>query len=205
MAKRRLIGLGAGDELLLKAPGGVEVPLATQRTQGTVYLLVDCSSSMGGPKLEEAQGGAKDFARQSVSKGYNVGLVSFHDHAQLVLHPTRDLHAIDRSVSSLEARGSTNMTGALELALDALLKLPGNRAAVLVSDGAPNDPASTKDAARRLAGAGVQIITVATTEADVAFLSSLATASDLALVVGPSQLRAGIAKTATALPPLRPS
>ena len=53
---------------------------------GTVYLLLDCSGSMGyDSKLEQAKSGAIGYAKDAQDKGFSVGIIQFPTQAELVL------------------------------------------------------------------------------------------------------------------------
>jgi len=205
MTKKKIIGLGGDGTLLLKGPDGREervLPLCAQPL-GTVYLLIDCSESMAGEKLNQARSGAGDFILRALAKGYGAGLISFDDHALVLVPRSLNYHDFEGPLASLDAGGTTNLTQALSLALLALLNIEGPRFVVVVSDGTPDVPDSALAAAQKLAAAGVQLITIATQDADTTFLAGIATARDLAVIVRPDQLKLGIANTVLALPLIR--
>jgi Mg-chelatase subunit ChlD len=202
MFRKEIITLGNDDSLVIKGPDGQEEPacvLGTQK-QGTAYLLIDCSGSMAGEKMEQARSGADDFINQSIIKGYGVGLISFNSKASILVSRTCNYADFKCPLSCINANGTTDMTGALNLAFSVLADTTGTRSVVLVSDGSPDDPVSALSAARKLASIGVQLITIATQDADIAFLASIATARDLAVVVPQNQLQDGISSTVLALP-----
>lgn len=203
MTDKPLLTLGQdGQAMLLGSDGSEKAMPAPYRHsgQGTVYLLVDCSISMSGENIRQARRGASDFIYESVAKGYSVGLISFASEASMLVAGSRCSADFRGPIDALTANGSTNMTDALRMAFTALAGIEGARCVVVVSDGSPNDPVSAREAARQLAEAGVEIMTIATEDADTAFLASIATAGDLASVVSPEHLNDGIADAALQLP-----
>lgn len=202
MMIRKLIGLGDDGRLLLKGPDGREEPVRDQTPQalGTAFLLLDCSESMEGEKLEQARRGAGEFILKSLVKGYGVGLITFDDRATVLVPRSRDSRDFEKPLAGLTAGGTTNMTQAFNLATLALMNLEGPRFVVVVTDGTPDTPATALAAAQKLTLSGVQIITIGTKDADIDFLSGIATARDLAVVVRQNNLQLGIAGTAKSLP-----
>ena len=200
MAQRRMITLSSDGRLALRAPDGREEQLPPRR-DGWVCLLVDSSGSMAGPGIGEARAGARDFVTRALNRNYYVSLIGFSDGARFLVSSSRDNGLLMEAVDGLHAGGGTNMTAALQLARRELAERSGNRYVVLASDGAPNDRDTARVAARELAQMGVRIITVATSDADLAFLASIATDNDLAIVVPEGQIGSGMARAALSLPP----
>jgi molecular chaperone DnaK len=164
-----------------------------------VYLVVDCSSSMGGSNIIQAKTGAMEFAKEAVKKGYSIGLISFDSEAQLLSAPRRQLSEIQEHVNALRAEGSTNMSDAIDLAATRL-GTTGVRVMVLVTDGEPDSVSAAEKAASRAKAKGIDIIAVGTDEADYDFLKRIASRKNLATMVGHEQLKKGIADTAGMLP-----
>jgi Mg-chelatase subunit ChlD len=179
---------------------GRELPIEVQPGGRTVFLLLDCSESMAGSKMLQAQEGAADFAKGAIAQNYAVGIIRFSGEATLATRPTKFLQPTVEVLQTLTSSGSTNMTEALDLALSHLEKIPGCRVVVLVTDGQPDDPTTALAAAQRVAAAGIQIMTIGTDDADLAFLARLATAHELAVKVDQRQLREGIASAIRMLP-----
>lgn len=206
MIIRKILGLGKDGTLLLKGPHGQEEPVRDQPPPaiGTAFLLLDCSESMEGEKMEQARRGAGEFILKSLVKGYGVGLIAFDDRATVLVPRSRDYRDFEKPLAGLTPGGTTNMTQAFNLALLALMNIEGPRFVVVVTDGTPDTPGTALAAAQKLSLSGVQIITIGTKDADIDFLSGIATARDLAVVVRQSNLQIGIAGTAKSLPLLLP-
>jgi len=162
-------------------------------------MLLDGSSSMAGEdKLQHAKSGVVEFANKANALGYEVGLVVFNCTAELLLPPCRDTAQLRAVLRPVTATGGTNLTAALSLSLENLTA-NGLRAAVVATDGYPNDRPSALAVALEMKNAGIRIITIGTPDADQAFLRELASASDLASVVTNAELQRAIAASATRL------
>lgn len=163
--------------VLVLAVARPERTVAQPKRQATVMLVTDVSGSMNADDVEPsrltaAQRAAETFV-DKVPKATRVGLVSFNDHAALLLPPTTDREGVGPVVSSLQADGGTAMGDGLAQALASIQaesqrQQPSARggrppaAIVLLSDGANSagstDPIAAAQAARKL---GVPIYAVA--------------------------------------------
>lgn len=198
MAKK-LLGLGDDGKLVLRLPGGKTERLP-ESERARAFLLIDCSSSMSGSKLTQAISGALGFASDALRKNYAVGLVSFASDAAILCSPQASLADLAARAERLSADGSTNMSEGIEKAAEDLIKQPGVKAMVVVTDGVPDSPEAALAAARRAKDAGIDIIAIGTDDADRAFLEKIASRSDLAVKVANAQLESGIAGAARMLP-----
>ena len=172
-------------------------------TDGSIaYLLIDISGSMEGSKLSQAKSGSVGFAENAFVKGYSVGVISFSSDANLVTEPLTDIIKLRGQVDQLRVRGTTNMSGALDLAVE---KFPPygrqgqGRAIVVVTDGMPDDEDSALRAAKRIKSLGIDIIAIGTDDADQGFLEQIASRKDLAVPVPKNQLASGITTAAKLL------
>lgn len=186
--------------------GGIEIrregkPVESKGLRGgSVYLVIDCSSSMAGGKTAQARKGAIDFAEEALAKRYAVGLISFAFKAAHICEPRQDLSHVRRNVPRLEPNGSTNMAGGIELAAVKLRGKPGPLAMVVITDGVPDDQNAALAAAENAKKSGIDVITVGTDDADRSFLQKLASRNDLVVVVKSEQLGKGITSAAGMLP-----
>jgi Ca-activated chloride channel family protein len=166
-----------------------------------VILLVDCSGSMEGDKLAQAQRGGQDFARDALQRGHNVGLVRFACDASPVLDIGASLAPIARALASLSADGGTNMAAGIRLAHAALLAAKRGRNTIcLVTDGAPNDPDATLRVAEAAKADRIRIVAVGTDDADKAFLDLLVSRAEFARKIEASSLMLGVREMALLLP-----
>lgn len=195
MAKK-VLALGKNGQLVLRSADGSTQPIP-KALGGCALLLIDCSSSMSGSKISEAKQGAVSFAEEAARKGYAVGLVSFASYARLISQPAS--HAgLAAAVAALHADGSTNMADAINLAIETVGDR-GSRAIVLVTDGKPDSPEATIEAATRAKRLGIDIITIGVGGGDAEFLRLLSTRPDLATYVSIKELRSGITDAARML------
>lgn len=174
--------------------------IASFEANGFVYLLLDCSGSMEGQKLKQAKSGALKFAGEAIAKGYRVGLIQFGSRAVLLCEPQRTLSILDSSLRDMGIIGSTNMTEAIQLSTQKLLDKGPFRSICIVTDGMPDDPQSTLNAAQRAKKNRIDIITVGTDDADQDFLKKIATQRELGIKVTQDQFENTIASTAKMLP-----
>ncbi len=166
----------------------------------SVYLVIDCSSSMAGEKIAQAKEGALSFAQEALTRRYAIGLISFSSVATHICEPRKEVSQVQRHLPGLEPGGSTNMARAIELATVKLKGRPGPIAMVLITDGMPDHEGAALGAARDAKKLGIDIITVGTDDADRSFLQKLASRDDLVVVVTPEALGKGITSTADMLP-----
>lgn len=195
---KKVLSLGDGGKLVLKSPDG-KVEDIIRRELGAVYLVIDCSSSMGGTKLVEAKKGAMEFAKDALTKGYTVGLIQFASVAEHICEPEAKIPALHPRIEKLTAGGSTNMTDGIQLAMNKLITRKGLKAMVVVTDGQPDDKNSALDVACQAKEKGIDIIAIGTDDADRDFLGKLASRIDLAVMVSRDQLGQGIASAAKML------
>jgi Mg-chelatase subunit ChlD len=166
---------------------------------GTVWALLDTSSSMGGAPINEAKRGLEQFCAEVASRGFQVGVIAFNSSASVVAPVTANPGQLAASIQELEAEGGTAMAEAISLATKQLANVSAERIIFLVTDGEPNDRKATLAAARWARAADIEILTLGTEGADFAFLQLLATRAGLARQVAQTNLRQGIEKTARLL------
>lgn len=165
-----------------------------------VYLLLDCSGSMKGDKLNQAKQGALNFAKEAKSKGYLTGLISFSSSAEHLCEPQPKAKELESYLEPMAAGGNTNMGSALSLAKRKFEERMGVRVVVIVTDGMPNSRQETSRAAKTLIKDGVDIITIGTDDADEGFLEKISSRKDLAKKVKRTQLEKGVQSVAGMLP-----
>lgn len=159
---------------------------------GKVYILLDCSGSMKGGKIEQAQSGVINFARDAFKKNYLVGLIKFSDSAEHLCEPTRDIELLQNSLKNIRANGSTNMTDAIKTAHLKLKDFAGTRAMVIATDGMPDSVSNTLLAADNAKNEGIEILTIGTDDAKTEFLKKLASRTELSAKVSSDQFAQAI-------------
>lgn len=172
-----------------------------ERVRGTVYLLLDTSYSMSSHgKLEQLKRGSLRFFSEAWRRDYEVGAIDFGSRAYCLLGATRNFYTFQKRIMYLGADGRTAMDSAIRLGTWRLRFKPGYRAMILITDGQPDYPEATLQAALVARRLGIDLIAVGTSGADETFLASLTPKPELANVVDVKELEAGIVNTVNALP-----
>ena len=151
----------------------VEVP----REEATVILAMDSSGSMTATDVEPTRMAAAREAASSfvdgLPDGFNVGVVSFSNEADVVVPPTADREEALAALESLEADNGTALGDAIARSVDLGLTTLGDEETQAADEETPlivlllSDGANTTgdyeplEAARQAADAGVPVYTVA--------------------------------------------
>lgn len=204
MASKQLITLGKDGGLSFRMPDGSLQTLAdwdAQHGEFYVYLVIDCSGSMSGNKIEKARRGGKDFAKSALADGYSVGVISFSDSTSHLLAPLASMTEIATGIDYLCIQGGTNMAPAIEEVMTRFKdKQKSTLAMVIVTDGLTINPELALQAAEKAKKMGISILTIGTDDADSTFLSRLASHSELSKHVSSGLLEEAISDTAKMLP-----
>lgn len=166
---------------------------------GYIYLVIDCSSSMDGKKLDDVKEGAKDFALSAKAKSYLVGLIKFDSGVTLLTEPQMDLMNIYHKIDRLGTNGTTNMADAIAMASEKLEEKNGTRIMIIATDGMPDNKEKTLEAAHQAKKNGIEIIALGTDDADEKFLKKIASSNSLGIKVSNNLLGKAIATTAKML------
>jgi Mg-chelatase subunit ChlD len=158
-----------------------------------IYMLIDCSGSMEGEKLQAAKHGAIRFAKEAQEHSHSIGLISFDSEASHRLEPVRTLERVEQQVNSLIATGSTNLAAAIEVAFGLLKVTRGERLMYVITDGMPDDVESALAAAERAKRVGIKIMTLGTDDADRNFLAKLSSRPEMSVKVPRAELQEGVA------------
>ncbi len=178
---------------------GQRINLHFETQQGYAYLVIDCSGSMNGYKLEQAKKGIIDFAKDAIKKEYLVGVISFDSEASHLCEPVRDMKVLQSCLQSLVPGGTTNMTDAIKLAHARLKLFDGNRAIVIATDGKADDEQAALTAGKQARSEGIDIITIGTDDAEQEFLQNLASRKELGSKVSKEQFATTIASASNLL------
>ena len=166
------------------------------KLKGTVYLLLDCSSSMGcDGKLSQLKRGSLRFFAEAWTQHYAVGAIGFGSGVFGVSGATRNFYSFQKQIMALHADGRTNMDGAIRAGTWRLRFKRGHRVLILITDGQPNNPEATLRAATIARRLEIELIVIATTGADQDFLSALNPKPELMMYVERKALEEGIAAT----------
>jgi Ca-activated chloride channel family protein len=139
-----------------------------ERPRGPVNLAlaIDTSGSMEGEAIVEARNASQQMI-DALKDGDRLAVVVFHSKAEVLL-PSTELDAevradVRKKVAAIEARGTTEMAGGLQVALDQVytnFNAKGVNRIVLLGDGIPNNPASIDSSARRAGELGIAVTTL---------------------------------------------
>jgi Mg-chelatase subunit ChlD len=166
-----------------------------------VVLLVDCSGSMAGDKMRQAQAGALDFGRDAIRRGYAVGVVRFGSTAETLTVPSRHESSITNALGLLRIEGSTNMAAGIDASATSLGR-KGSRVICLVTDGMPDSTDQAIASAAQARAGGIEIMAVGTDDADWAFLARIVSRKELATKVDRRAFGQQIVSMAKMLPQL---
>jgi Ca-activated chloride channel homolog len=125
-----------------------------------IGLLLDTSGSME-DLLGETQGAVRDFLDRALQPKDRVALVTFNDRPRLTVELTGDRQALDSALTTLQAAGGTALNDGLVFMLYYLTGIRGQRAVLLLSDGADESSRFTEEATLELVrNAGVTVYTI---------------------------------------------
>lgn len=202
----KYLALGSDGKLVIKSSDGRKFPYPARKEssfsfrKAEIFLLVDCSGSMAGEKIEQVKQGVLDFSRTALRKGYSVGLVKFETEASLLCEPTRNFSLLSDKIKDFIANGSTNLAKALEAVSYRLKGQKGDITVVVATDGVPNDPDLALKLAKNLKRKGVEILAISTEDADRDFLAKLVSREGLNLRVERNEFGKGMGFIAKKLP-----
>ena len=144
----------------------IEAPADPSR----IFLLIDCSASMAGTPLLEAQNAARAFLEKCDFTATEVGLISFSD--QVVLQMRIDLE-LPQAPGRARAAGGRRDDESLRRAWnwrDRLATRDRRRYVVILTDGYPDSTQAAVDQAGRARDEGIEIVAIGTGDADVDYL-----------------------------------
>lgn len=134
-----------------------------ERRPVDVALAIDTSGSMEGAAIEEARRAAGKVI-DTLHDGDLLAVVLFHSKAETFL-PSTELDAevrekVKKRISQIEARGTTEMAGGLELAIQEVRSRAdpkGVNRVVLLGDGIPNRPGNMENMAHSAGFEGIAV------------------------------------------------
>ena len=179
---------------------GKPVEAHLEQNWGKVYMVLDCSGSMAGYKINQAKQGVLDFAKDAIRKKYLVGLIKFSTNATHLSEPTENVSNLESQTKSIMASGTTNMTEAIRMAHERLKNLDGSRAMVIATDGQPDNVNDSLNEGKSAKRDGIEIITIGTDDAVQEFLKKLASRSDLGTKVSTDMFAKAISSAHLLLP-----
>jgi Ca-activated chloride channel family protein len=154
-----------------------QIAIAVPREKATVILAMDSSGSMTATdvqptRMAAARAAASSFV-EGLPDGFQVGVVSFSDQADVVVPPTTDRDELVSALGALEADNGTALGDAIARSVDLGVTTLGEDETQASNDDTPlivlvlSDGANTTgdfeplEAAQKAADAGVPVYTVA--------------------------------------------
>ncbi len=107
-------------------------------------IVLDCSGSMGGKKIEAARDGAMKVI-QELDEQFSFAVIAFSDKARVIYGPAEGIHEHKKraiqAIQGLGASGTTSMSSALQAVIGALqLYQEWARTVLFLTDGINGDP-----------------------------------------------------------------
>jgi len=167
------VDLNGNKSLPMKRIENADLNQLTASRGVDVALLIDCSGSMEGSRIEEAKKAAVGFLNNFRVANGSVGLITFPGGIAHKL--SQNFGSIKSKINSLGAYNGTPMTGAIELAhVNMLVTTEYENIIVLLTDGAPDSSSSAESSATSAKRKGIRIITIGVSGADEHFLKRIA-------------------------------
>lgn len=107
------------------------------REESSIVMLLDGSSSMDGPKLDQLKKGVTQFSN-ALNTLTTAKVVSFGSNIQPLTAYTNTPSTLSSAIQKVKADGTTELAQGLETSIDDLAKRNGKRFILLCTDG--NDP-----------------------------------------------------------------
>jgi len=176
------VDLNSNKSLPMKAIENADLNQLNVAAAMDIALLIDCSGSMCGQKIEDAQDAAIKFS-ESVTLGQSkIGVISFGgSHAKNECNLTSDYREIKKTVKKLVASGGNPMWDAIDIADNQVFDYNYNskKIIIILADGDPGDANATLISAKRVKSMGARIIAIGVgAGVDEAFLRKIVSSKD---------------------------
>lgn len=164
-----------------------KLPPAIVSSPQAIVLLIDCSGSMDGDKLWEVKSAATHFVQRQNLQRDRFAVIGFGSNVHVGTSLTSDEKTIEEAIASVYEGGSTNMALGLETAIAELQTTNFPRNILLFTDGVPDYEADTTVAASFAKNQAINLVAVATGDADTNFLTQLTGNPDLVFFASSGQ------------------
>jgi len=150
-----------------------KLPPSKEKIPQAVALLIDTSGSMNGGKLREVKEAARKFVQRQTSENNEFAVIGFGSSTQIGTPLSQNSNEIEQAITNLADGGGTAMGLGIKAAMEELQPTSLAKNILLFTDGAPNSARDTLQAAQQVKGQNINLIAVATGDADANFLTQL--------------------------------
>ncbi|MDR2643586.1 MAG: VWA domain-containing protein, partial [Planctomycetaceae bacterium] len=167
-------------------------PLSVQHC--SVIIAVDCSGSMDGDPMKQAQDAAMKFVSKIDLKRFTIGVMAFADRCKMKVNPTSDFQSIKKSVFSLNCSwngvGFGNSTHPFTKAKEVFEadEINGKKVLIVLADGVWENQKRAIRRAKELHELGIDVVAIGFGEADKKFLEAIASSTKDAMFTDLSKL-----------------
>ncbi len=167
-----------GEPLLLLT----KLPPTVDQTPLAILLLIDTSGSMNDDgKLQEVKAAAQSFVKRQDLSENRLAVFGFGSNIQAAAILTDNKPALEQAIAQISDGGGTKMDQAILAATQELQSTSHKRNILLFTDGQPGyvganlqqEQAKTLEAMQQAASQGINLVAVATGDADTNFLAQL--------------------------------
>ncbi|MFM6474262.1 MAG: vWA domain-containing protein, partial [Dolichospermum sp.] len=144
-----------------------------QNSSQAIVLLIDASGSMSDGKLTEVKSAATQFVERRNLDKDQIAVVSFGLGVTTASPLTGDANTLKNAIASLSENGGTPMAEGIDQAIGELQSTKLGRNILLFTDGVPNSPNLAELSANSARNQEINLIAVATGDADIDYLSQL--------------------------------
>ena len=176
-----------------------KLPPTIERSPQAVVLLIDCSGSMNGDKLQEVKSAATSFIQRQDLNQNNFAVIGFGSDVHIGTSLTSDLRNIERAIADLHDGGGTDMALGIQAATAQLQSTNLTPNILLFTDGQPHSETDTLTTAQFSKSQKINLIAVATGDADTNFLSQLTGDSSLVFYASSGQFEQAFRAAETAI------
>ncbi|PPJ64610.1 vWA domain-containing protein [Cuspidothrix issatschenkoi] len=138
-----------------------------------IVLLVDASSSMSDGKLTEVKTAASKFIERRDLQKDQLAVVSFGLEIKTATPLTKDANTLKNAIDTLSESGGTPMAEGINVAMGELQTTALDKNIILFTDGIPDDPNFAYNSALAARNMGIKLISVATGDADINYLTQI--------------------------------
>ncbi|AFY83809.1 vWA domain-containing protein [Oscillatoria acuminata] len=161
-------------------------PTVQPRSPQGIVLLIDTSGSMDGSKLQEVKSAAQSFVQRQDLSENQIAAIGFGTNVQVAANLSGEKTLLQQAIASLSDGGGTKMDLGIEAATQELQSTSFDRHILLFTDGEPgyagantrSEKSKTLAAGRSAISQNINLVAVATGDADVNFLTQLTGNSD---------------------------